>query len=122
MNLTGVLASDAGLAVLGSVVGGIWTLVQSSRWYRRMRTRRFHGAVQALEAGVELTYRTYVRAIKQSREDGKLTDEERRRARRRARQAAIEFGQTRGIDVIRELGPEYVELWLEKTVARLRRR
>lgn len=65
---------------------------------------------------MELTYRTYVRAIKESREDGKLTEEEMRNARRRAREAAIQFGRTQGVNVLRELGTEYIDLLIAKLV------
>ena len=122
MTIAGVLGSDAGLAILGTVLGGIWTVFKSSAWFRRARQTRYAKALQALEAGVELTYRTYVRAIKQAREDGKLTDDERRRARRRAREAAIEFGRRQGVDVLRELGSEYVDLWIEKIVKKLKQK
>ena len=43
-----------------------------------------------------------------------------REARRRARDASIEFGRTQGIDVLRELGGEYIDLWIAKLVKRLK--
>jgi len=120
MNLMDVLNSEAGLTVVGGVLGAVWTFVQSSKWYRRLRRRRFHRAVEALEAAVDLTYRTYVREIKAAREDGKLTDAEIAEARRRAREAAVEFGRTHGVDVLRALGANYIDLWIGKIVKRLK--
>ena len=37
-----------------------------------------------------------------------------------ALQMAIEFGQNEGIDVIRELGRDYIDLWINKLVRRLK--
>jgi hypothetical protein len=121
MSVANVLSSEMGLTVLGTLLGGVWTAFRSSEWYRRVSERRYNKALQALEAGIELTYRTYVRAIKQSREDGKLTDEERQQARRQARQAAIEFGRSQGVDVAREVGAEYMDALIAKLVGKLKR-
>jgi hypothetical protein len=122
MSIAGILNSETGLTLVSTVLGGIWTLFRSSDFYRNARARKYDRAIEALEAGVELTYRTYVRAIKESNADGRLTDDEIRAARQRARVAAIEFGRTRGVDVLGELGTEYIDLWIAKLVARLKSR
>jgi len=120
MNVLHVLSSEAGLTVVGGVLGAVWTFFRSTKLYRRLQKKRFSKAVEALEAAVDLTYRTYVREIKVAREDGKLTDAEIAEARRRAREAAIEFGRTQGVDVLRELGANYIDLWIGKIVKRLK--
>lgn len=120
MSIVENLGSGLGLTLITAILGSVWTAFRSSEFYSRARNERYGAALEALEAGVELTYRTYVRSIKESREDGKLTQEEMRLARRRAREAAIEFGRTRGIDVLRELGAEYVDLIIAKQVKKLK--
>jgi DNA-binding transcriptional ArsR family regulator len=120
MNLLHVLSSETGLTVVGGVLGAAWTFFRSTELYRRLQKDRFCKAVEALEAAVDLTYRTYVREIKAAREDGKLTDAEIAEARRRAREAAVEFGRTQGVDVLRELGANYIDLWIGKIVNRLK--
>lgn len=120
MSITGILNSEAGLTLVSAVVGGAWTVFRSSEWYRRRTERRYHKAIEALEAAVEQTYRSYVRAIKASRSDGKLTPEEMRRARQLARETAIAFGRSQGVDVLRELGAEYIDLWIARLVRRLK--
>jgi hypothetical protein len=120
MPWSSVLNSEAGLTVVSTLLGAIWTVFRSSEWYRRAQERRYAKALQALEAGVEQTYRTYVQAIKESRADGKLTEEEASRARQRARETAIAFGRSQGIDVLRELGGEYIDLWIAKLVKSLK--
>ena len=118
MQVGDVLSSDPGLTLLGTALGGLWTLFKSSEWFGRLRRRRFGKALRALEAGVELTYRTYVREIKKARADGRLTEEEKRRARRLARETAVEFGRAHGVNVLRELGEDYLDLWVAKLVRR----
>ena len=120
MSIVENLGSSLGLTLVTAILGSIWTAFRSSEFYNRARNERYGEALQALEAGVELTYRTYVRSIKESREDGKLTQEEMRLARRRAREAAIEFGRTRGIDILRELGADYIDLIIGKQVKNLK--
>jgi hypothetical protein len=120
MTLGTVLGSEAGFTLITAIVGSIWTALRSSEWAQQARGRRYAKAVEALEAGVELTYRTYVREIKQLRQDGKLTDDEMREARQRARDAAVEFGRTQGLDVVRELGAQYVDLAISKLVKKLK--
>ncbi len=120
MNVVETLGSGLGLTLVTAILGSIWTAFRSSEFYGRARSQRYGEALQALEAGVELTYRTYVQAIKEAREDGKLTKEEARLARRRAREAAIEFGRTRGIDILKELGAEYIDLIIAKQVKQLK--
>ena len=102
--------------LFAALFGGVWSLFRASDWRKRAQDQRYNRALQALEAGVELTYRTFVKSIKDSRADGKLTADEMRLARERARSAAIEFGQTQGIDVVRELSGEYIDLLIAKIV------
>jgi hypothetical protein len=120
MSVVENFSSGLGLTLVTAILGSVWTAFRSSEFYSRARNERYGAALEALEAGVELTYRTYVRSIKESREDGKLTQEEMRLARRRAREAAIEFGRTRGIDILKELGANYIDLIIAKQVKNLK--
>ncbi|MCL4217217.1 MAG: hypothetical protein KJ052_09475 [Candidatus Hydrogenedentes bacterium] len=112
--------NDDTLVLLATIAGMAWAFFKSTRLFDRLRARRFSLAVEALEAGVEQTYRSYVRARKQAAADGKLTDAERVRARELACEAALEFGRTRGVDVAAELGREYLDLWLTRAVNKLK--
>jgi hypothetical protein len=118
MTILDILNSEGAITLVGGILGAVWTAFRSQEWYQRASRRRFAKALQALEAGVEQVYRTYVRAIKVAREDGALTDDEAERARRLAKRRAIEFGRTTGVDVVRELGEEYLDLWISKLVRR----
>ena len=122
MSLATILASEAALTTVAGIVGTIWTAFKSRDAYRRAQERRYGEALRALEAGVEHTYRTYVRAIKEGRADGKLTEAERAEARRRARRAAIQFGRTEGVNVVTELGEDFINLWIDKLVRRAKKR
>ncbi len=121
MSIADIVHSESGLTLVGAALGALWTFFKSRDWYQGVRQQRYCRAVQALEAGVEQTYRTYVRAIKDSREDGKLTEAEMRDARSLARQTALEYGRTEGIDVLAELGDAYLDLWTAKLVKRMKK-
>lgn len=121
MTVVDVLVTEQGLTLLGSVLGGLWTLFKTSEWWQRRRDKRYAAAVDVLEAAVDDTYRTYVRAIKEARDDGKLSRAERKRARDLARERAVELGRTEGVDVLRELGQTYVDLWVSRLVRRMKR-
>lgn len=122
MSISQILASDTALTMVGGLLGTAWTFFRSKDWYRRAKKRRYFRAVRALEAAVERTYRTYVRSIKRGRADGKLTEEEAANARRMARRAALDFGRTEGVDVLREIGEDYLDLWLSRVLGRARKR
>jgi hypothetical protein len=122
MSIASILGSEPVLTLVGTAMGTMWTLIKSSEWYARRRNRRYHDAILSLEAGVEQTYRTYVQSIKEGREDGRLTGEERRRARQLARHTAVRYGQTTGVDVLRELGEEFIDVWIGRMVRRMKRK
>lgn len=58
-------------------------------------------AIQAIGAGVTDTWRTYVKEIKDAREDGKLTDEEKKTARERAYKVALETAKGPGLNLLK---------------------
>jgi hypothetical protein len=114
------IALDWVVALVGTIVAGAWTFLKSRDLYQEMRGQRYSVAMDALEAGVEKTYRVYVEALKKAKADGKLTPEEKAAARQRAVAYAQEFGRTRGIDVIEELGGEYIPVLIGKIVRALK--
>lgn len=121
MSMGNVLTSETALTLAAAVVCACWSLIKGSEALRRCRQRRFQRAIQVLEAGVEETYRTYVGALKAGRADGKLTPEERRRARELALTRARAIARNQGVDLIREIGEPFVDLWIAKLVKRLKR-
>lgn len=104
MVLAEVIQADQVVAAVGSLVGGLWAMFKTGDWFARVKKQRYYTAVEAVEAAVDATYRTYVQQLKQAREDGKLTAQEREQARSMARQTAVEYGRTAGVDVLKELG------------------
>jgi hypothetical protein len=113
-------ALDWVVALVGTIVAGAWTFFKSRGVYHEMKGQKYSAAMGALEAGVEKTYRVYVEALKKAKADGKLTPEEKAAARQRAIAYAQEFGRTRGIDVIEELGREYIPVLIGKIVRALK--
>ena len=115
-----IFSSDAGLTMVSAALGSIWTAFKTSEWRRRAQETRYAKAVQALEAGVDTTYRAYVQSIKEARTDGKLTAEEAALARERAIQTAVTYGREQGVDVLTEVGANYADLLIAKLVKKLK--
>lgn len=109
---------DLGVTVIGSVVGGLWACFKSSEQYQRLQRRRYRKAVLALESGVERTYQTYVKAIKAGRADGRLTEDEKARARSMARAQAIALAKSDGVDLMTTIGADYVDTWIARIIGR----
>ena len=117
-----ILASDTGLTMVSAALGSIWTAFKTSEWRRRAQETRYAKAVQALEVGVDATYRSYVQSLKEAREDGKLTASEAALARQRAIRTAVAYGREQGIDVLTEVGANYAELLIAKLVKTVKSR
>ncbi len=120
MSIASLAQSETVLMIGGALFGALWTWFKGSDWFERLRRRRLQNALRALEAAVEETYRDYVRALKESREDGSLTLEEQARARAQARERALTIARVQGIDLARELGAEYFDLWISRIVKKLK--
>ncbi|MFC1735129.1 hypothetical protein ACFL1X_03365 [Candidatus Hydrogenedentota bacterium] len=108
------------VATVGAIVAMAWTALKGQVFFERVRSQRYWKAVKCLESGVVFTYENYVREIKAASSDGKLTVDERRRARKTAIEKAKEYGWDHGIDVLRELGRDYVPVLVERIVGRLK--
>ncbi len=122
MSIMDMLQSEAALTAAVTCIGAVWTLFKGSAWLQAHKRRRLREALKALEAAVEATYGEYVRAWKESNPNGSLTLEEQRKARQYARERAIAIAGGRGIDLLRELGPDYIDLWTGRLVRKLKAR
>ncbi len=114
--------SDAALALVGAAMGVAWTTFKGVDWFAQRRNDRHNVALMAVEAGVEHSFQTYVKAIKAARADGKLTLEERKHARALAQATALRVGRAQGVNVVHELGREFLPLWITRMVGELKRR
>ena len=121
MSIASILGSEAALTLAIAVAGALWSIFKGSDWLQAQRRQRLREALRALEAAVEATYREYVRALKERSPDGALTPEEQQRARDHARERAIVIARSRDIDLVRELGAEFIDLWTGRLVRKLKR-
>ncbi len=102
--------------VLVSAIGALWGVFKSSDWWAERKRRKFSAAIEVLELGVERTYQSYVRHLKDKNQDGKLSEEERKHARRKAIATAKEFARTRGVRLARTLGRDALNEYIEAIV------
>ncbi len=117
-----LLESEVGLTIVCAAVGSVWTAFKSMEWIAKRRHDRHNTALMAVEAGVEHSFQTYVKSIKAARTDGKLTAQERRHARALAQETALRVGRAQGVNVVRELGREFLPVWISRMVGELKRR
>jgi hypothetical protein len=111
-----LMVSETVLTLVATIAGLVWSALKATEWHTQLDAQREVRAVEVIEVAVEETYRTYVQALKAAREDGKLTQEERRAARQRAKQRAFQIARQDGVDLLFALGPHRVDLWIEKVV------
>lgn len=69
-----------------------------------------------VEAGVNETWESFARDIKQKASDGKLTRQERREARLKARQFAIDKAKDEGIELVERMGSTALDNWIKRIV------
>ncbi len=104
-------AQTAVLVLVALVFGLVKRLQAVKRW-------RLTRVLEYLEAGVRVTYEEYVRAMKEGSLDGKLTDAERREARRRALDRAKQYATEDGIDMLKVYAKEYLPVLVERIITR----
>lgn len=99
--------------MVAGIIAMVFGFIKKQQWTQKWK---LGVALNAFEAGVMDSYETYVRAIKISREDGKLTDEERKEARKRAIDVAVALARSEGLDLVKFYGKEYIPVIIEKFV------
>ena len=110
------------LELIATIVAIVYSFVKASDWYKEhvVGSKR-EKAIDAIIAGVNKTYEEYTKEIKAANNDGKLTKEERAEARRLAKEAAIEFGKKNGVDIVRNIGEDFIDSYLENAVREMKR-
>ena len=111
------IITDALLPAVVAIAGLLWGIVK--RW-DKLADWKLTKAVECLEAGVQASYDSYVRAIKLASEDGRLTEEERKQARQLAIDAAKAYAASYGIDLVKTLGAEMLPVMIEKILSKLK--
>jgi len=114
-----LLADPAGGLIAGAAALAFAAL-KSAPWFEQIRRGRLSRALRFIEAAVRQIYEEYVRELKAARADGKLTPEERRRARDLARQRAVDLARSEGVDLVAELGAAQISLWIDRLVRRIK--
>ena len=109
------------LGAIGAVAASLWSVFEGSKFYEKhISGKKYAKALDALEMGAQQVYDEYVRELKRGSADGTLTLEEMKEARKRAFEHAKRYGQTHGVDVIKTLGGDYLDVLLEMAIKRLK--
>jgi len=121
------LTSQAALTIIGGLFTVIWGVFKMEErlttfFQKRMGERRAK-MIMALAAAAQDVYDGYVRDLKKYKnEDGQLTKEEAGRAKKTAIARAVALASREGIDLVQEMGEEYINLWLERIIKEMKRK
>lgn len=88
---------------------------KGTTYYKKLKYKTLFGL---LELAVTWVYKTYVQPTKEANGDGKLTTEQKQIAAKMAADKAQEFAKAKGLDLQKELGHEYVDLYIQQLVAK----
>ena len=104
------------MEVAATVLAIVWAFAKQQELFKQNAQARWGAAVQSLEAGVERTYQEYVREVKAARADGKLTAQEAKAARDQAIVSAIRIAKEDGVDLVKVIGADYLEVLVSRIV------
>lgn len=115
-------AAESGPDLLTLIMETLLPAVIGIVTYILHRKGKYRGLVQdvmeALDTGRHVAYAEYVKAIKAGRDDGKLTDDEKKQARTLAFEAAVKELKPEGVALLRSWGKPKIEKLLAGLVTK----
>lgn len=111
---------NALIAVLGFAVTGVVTYVgkKVNRYLQDEENRKV--ITEVFDKAVWDTYETFVKEIKASSKDGKLTKAEAKQAMDRSISKVKQFARDEGFDVLKELGEPVIRRLIENTIQKFK--
>lgn len=119
MTIETILASEVTQSLIISVLGIAWASIQGSQWFQRLKDRRYYKCLKVIEKAVQDTFYEYVKQLKDANADGKLTDDEKSRAKRYAMRRLETLAAEKGIPVFQEFTVESINRLFDTMVQRL---
>lgn len=107
---------------LVTVFGSVWVVMRAYELYQQLRNSRYRLLLTIIESAVQKTYDTYTREIKKSREDGKLTPEERKKAFEMAMQTVMEMARGQNLELNRVVQKELLPYLIHRALLKLKLR
>ncbi len=105
---------------LVTMFGSIWVIMRAYELYQQLRNSKYRLALTIIESAVQKTYDTYTREIKKSREDGKLTPEERNKALEMSMKMAIEMARGQNLELNRIIRKELLPYLIHQALQKLK--
>ncbi|HOK09986.1 MAG TPA: hypothetical protein PLT82_11190 [Candidatus Hydrogenedens sp.] len=106
--------------LLMMVFGSLWTIMRAYELYQQLRNSKYRLVLSIIESAVQKTYDTYTREIKKSREDGKLTPEERQKAFQLAMETAIDLAKNQNLDIFNIVRREFMPYLIQRSLQKLK--
>ena len=108
-----LLGSELFVQLLASVIAAVWIASKSTGAIEWLKERKLHIVLEAVEVGVERTYKAYV---KQMRAGGQWDDTAKREALEHAKRYALEYAKHEGIDALKVVTDYYLEVLIEDVI------
>lgn len=111
-----VLGSEPVISLAVTLAGTAIAMLCGTLRSKVKKDGKLDELLEFVETGVNETYETFVRDIKEKADDGKLTREERMQARGKARSFAIQKAKLEGVDLVARMGSAALDNWIKRIV------
>ncbi len=111
------LLKNLGIPLLGAG----FAYIKGSEWWDRRIGKKKAKALECIAAGVDLVWKTYYKEKKENLQAGTSLDFAKKNAMQMAKQTAIRFGASNGVDVLQEIGVDLLESFIEKEIRERKR-
>jgi hypothetical protein len=109
------------IQILAVIVVGVWSLPKIHHWRESIKDGMWFDLVHFAKEATTITYNEYVQEIKARKSDGKLTQDERRVARKKAKEKLTDILTAEAPGILKKYGDWAMELAIETAVAELKR-
>lgn len=114
--ISNILGSEPVISFAVTLAGTAIAMLCGTLRSKVKKDGELDGLLHFVETGVNECYEVFVRDIKEKARDGKLTRQERREARSKARSYAIEKAKSEGIDLVGRMGSAALDNWIKRMV------
>lgn len=114
--ISNILGSEPVISLTLALAGTAFATLCGTLRSKVKKDGELDGLLHFVETGVNECYEVFVRDIKEKARDGKLTRQERREARSKARSYAIEKAKSEGIDLVGRMGSAALDNWIKRIV------
>ena len=108
-----ILGSEVFIQLLAAVIAAIWIAAKSTKAYEWAKAKKFDTLLEAVEVSVDEVYKEYVKSMKTN---GEWDESKKSVALDAARQRAIDYAKSEGIDALKLVTTRYLDVLIEDVI------